>query len=346
MGPVRVVNIRVLAWVCMGPYRLIFGPMLRSNVGPYGPIMVCSWARIRPILGVCAGSPALGLIIVGLVCKQIGNCRMEPESNHWPSTYVKLYRLGIRWKCNILVKVSGGELNHTILKAMARKDENVIEDVFALFTQTTMKTYFPRICLEKKVCDSFFEERIKECGDRWKGWAKKAIVGGDVDWTCGGPYTLIWDDAAGRALAVKHISGMVVELPQKVIVDRSFKFQNPQSEEHAMLISEDGQVPLKLMNLFSKTSLHGPWTHHIGDDKELIELSTYYRLEQKFMAQLDRAQTDKATSAAIDLQLGDLGGDEEAMKIERKERAALKAKVRMQEKKDKGSRVLKIRTSK
>lgn len=147
------------------------------------------------------------------------------DNDYWPSSYVKLYRLSSRWKGALLVKASRGEISVSLLKALLRKDDQVVESMFSLFTQTTDKTYLPRMCLDKRVCEIFFLRRIEQCGNRWSGWAKLAVKNDTVQWAKGGAYRLHWENE--RATKIAHVSGAMVDLPAHSVVGPEFEFKFP-----------------------------------------------------------------------------------------------------------------------
>lgn len=256
------------------------------------------------------------------------------DNDFWPSSYVKLYRLSSRWKGALLVKASRGEISVSLLKALLKKDDQVVESMFSLFTQTNDKTYLPRICLDKRVCERFFLRRIEQCGNRWSGWVKSAVKGDQVQWAKGGAYRLHWENE--RATKISHVSGAQVDLPSHSVVGPEFEFKYPHSDDCAVLISPDGITRIDIKKLFADGI--GPHVHAIPiDDKAASKDCTYAKLEATMVAETEEEERKVAEARAQNKAVGE--GDtvanegmfadfESEMKKERARKAAAKARAR------------------
>lgn len=223
------------------------------------------------LLNIFAQEPATILDTLNTV--QMGMCvggaSPSKDGDRWPATYTKIGRLPKYWKAAFLSDISRGEMPKELLSKVDAKDEQAIDMMFSMFTQTVPEVYLPRLCLVKATCKRFFEERVKECGNRMVGWAKKAIrPDGTIDWVAGSPYQLQWETAEpdARALRVKHISGDLADLPPYLSVTRAFQCESPHRDMEARLVKDS--FAFSLSDLF-KEQRNGPWTYMIsGKDKD------------------------------------------------------------------------------
>lgn len=223
------------------------------------------------LLSIFANDPSK--ILDALNTVQMGMCvgtnSQTKDCDRWPSTYTKVGRLPKYWKAALIADASGGEMSKELLSKVDSKDEQAIEMMFSLFTQTILEVYLPRLCLVKATCKRFFEARHKDCGSRMRGWAKKAIRDdGTIDWVAGCPYQLLWATGAedAKATQVEHISGDIADLPPYLSVTRAFKCESPHRDMEARLAKDN--FAFSLSDLF-KEDLSGPWKFRMsGKEKD------------------------------------------------------------------------------
>lgn len=199
-----------------------------------------------------------------------------------------------------------------------------MNDAICMFVVMTGTESLPKECQDKLVLDYTLRNRYESLGgETVRQWAQRCLTGGDkacesIDWTVAGAYRIIWEGGLIRAL-VHRRSGTRADVPDGLVLDRTFSLHFPTSEKAACLKKGSLQtyVCFEFFGQGQHLAMGGqPWLDKKGK-----------QLKQLVAAAVEQARTDRAEAAEATAPV-DVGSltDHAA---ERKKRALELARVTM-----------------
>lgn len=211
------------------------------------------------IMDTLAANPSLVMPTKGFMERELkkqAGAEKTKQGNYiggapFPADYKYLAKIPRYWYTSWMVENSDGEITKDMASNLELADSAVLRRAFDFFTCTHSGHAWPQLALDRSVMSKMFAARSEECGPRLKGWWARAVRrDSTVDWSKGGAYTLLFDQATGRASRVKHVSGSTVDIPARINITADFSLVNGWSDSDAA-----AQLPphehYKLINFFT-----------------------------------------------------------------------------------------------
>ena len=140
----------------------------------------------------------------------------EDKDDKFSEQYKQLWRLPASWKGAWIEGCTNGKVNEHSLAERMRED-NGVGDIchwsFYYLTMTGPNDRLPPQCQSKKVCNRVFNKRHVDCGLQHRVDRLVDIVAGKHTFAEFGPYKIILDKETSICTALKHDSGVTVDVP-------------------------------------------------------------------------------------------------------------------------------------
>ena len=131
---------------------------------------------------------------------------------NWPTTYIYMEKIPKYWRAEFLLTNLGSlGLTSKHLSDIDVAHPSGINEMFDFLLAFHARTKIPRVCLDKEVMMSFFNERLADMGrasgdwlcDLTNGWSTPPVL----NWARAGCYTVVKENLG---LTLKHVSGTKV----------------------------------------------------------------------------------------------------------------------------------------
>jgi hypothetical protein len=188
----------------------------------------------------------------------------------WTGNYSNLSKIPKTWVAQYLMnraRALGVELTQTLLNKLEEESVDNLRVLFSFETQTTLTLSFPTPCHDKHIASKTFNSRAAQVGSRLKSFIQAGGISatGALDFSKGGCYELIFDEASARCVGVKHCTGEEAAVPQHVLITPSFDLVDNHLDHLARV--ELPPCNYYLMDFF-KAVTGCKFTQHIIKDKK------------------------------------------------------------------------------
>ena len=211
----------------------------------------------------------------------------EDKDDKFSEQYKQLWRLPASWKGAWIEGCTNGKVNEHSLAERMRED-NGVGDIchwsFYYLTMTGPNDRLPPQCQSKKVCNRVFNKRHVDCGLQHRVDRLVDIVAGKQTFAEFGPYKIILDKQTSICTALKHDSGVTVDVPADDSFSLGWLLYEPHLDLGAYMLAPRTKRRCKLSSYFDDGK--GPNINVDSLDKMAVTVYTALAEEVKALAKV------------------------------------------------------------